>query len=209
MDRTHFENLSSLAKSGSWAIWDENEPSNPSIIEESIKVLHTKVIIVGLNKSNTLGHNWQNYHGGKHDRKLMYAFNKSSYRGAYMTDLISNTVTKSAKGLFDRENEDSLCHEMEKFHDEMKKLSVGSNTLFILLGRTVKDLFFDKLSVYYHNAVAIPHHSSTQYKDYLWVERVWQKINSHIKIANDAGIKTKEFQIYREMEPLLNQLKKK
>jgi len=209
MDRTHFKELSPLAKHGSWAVWDENDSSNPSIVDESIDDLRTDVIIVGLNKSKALGNNWQNYHGGKHDRKLMYAFNKSPYKGAYMTDLVSNTITKSAKSLFDQENEESLCQEMENFHDEMKLLGIDSNTLFILLGGKVKDLFFDLLNVYYHNAVAIPHHSSTIYKDHLWVEKVWQKIISHNKMANDAGIKTKRFYINDEMEALIKQLKKK
>src|SRR5262245_34094775 len=101
MDRAVFLNLEGKYHShASWAIWNPDDLPDTSIIREGLESLKSSVVMVALNLSKFFPIQWKNFHSGRdHARKLMYAFNRSPYRGAYMTDLIKGEVASSARAL--------------------------------------------------------------------------------------------------------------
>ena len=83
----------------SWAIWDENDQNDTSVIDESVAQLNTRYVFVGLNISKDLKKpSWSNFHGGQHDRKLMYACNNDTkLRGSYLTDIFKYHANANAR----------------------------------------------------------------------------------------------------------------
>src|SRR5436853_234627 len=97
LTQTIFNQLESkYGQHSSWAIWNPAVLSDTRIISKNLDSLITSIVMVGLNYSKQLGTpEWSNFHMGKHDRKLMNAFNDSSYRGAYMTDIFKVAEAKA------------------------------------------------------------------------------------------------------------------
>src|SRR5262245_26975352 len=79
-------------KYSSWAAWSPANPADTQIITPELTCLNTSVVLVALNISRPIPSHWRNFHGRDHSRKLMFAFNESPYRGAYMTDLFKGEV---------------------------------------------------------------------------------------------------------------------
>ncbi len=168
-------------KWGSWAIWDYSNEKSTEIIYKNIDDLNVRNILVGLNISKPV-EIWGNFRGGRHDRKLKYAFNDSPMRGSYMTDLFKIKMKKSTK----LENELKLNPELinenvERFITEMKDLNIDESTSFILLGpedsilgkyyKTEFQKHFEKNPVIFHR------HYSSWGTDKDWVESIWNKLN--------------------------------
>src|SRR6266581_1698174 len=86
----------------SWAIWNPYDPADSQIIADHLNSLKTSVVLTGLNVSARVRTHWQNFHGCPHDRKLMFAFNHSPYRGAYMPDIIKGEIEASSHELLAR-----------------------------------------------------------------------------------------------------------
>ena len=99
----NYKKLKTLyAKNSSWAIWDELDITNTKVIEDNEKYLHSRFIIVGLNVSANIQFedDWANFHRGRYDDRLRTAFNKHSYiKGAFMTDLLENTIQSDSSQL--------------------------------------------------------------------------------------------------------------
>jgi len=69
----------------SWALWNDDNEKDTSIIEENIGLLHSRFVGIGLNISKPVS-TWSNFRGGKHDRKLRKTFNNGRLKGFYLTD---------------------------------------------------------------------------------------------------------------------------
>jgi len=124
----------------SWAVWNSDALRDTDVISKNLHCLKTSVIMVGLNISANLPRHWSNFHGGRHDRKLMYAFNDSPYRGAYMTDIIKGEIEAKSgklKRRIKRRDVDLQKH-VSTFRCEMNDLGVNRQALFILFGGEVK-----------------------------------------------------------------------
>lgn len=125
----------------SWAIWDQEEPKNASLIKKNFKELHSRYVFLALNISAPLGESWSNFHGGKHDRKLMKACNKSCFRGSYITDIFKGIENPNSSELKDLP-EKIIIKNVAFFEKEMEAIKVTSDTIFIILG--TKDSLLSK-----------------------------------------------------------------
>jgi hypothetical protein len=208
---------------GSWAVWNPDDQADTSVITENVKDLKNSVIVVGLNCSGRFakrahrhlgnsveGHEgWQNFHGGKQDRKLMYALNDSPYRGAYLTDVIKGEFDVSSANV--RERIDQRLIDIGKhvtaFRDEMNDWAVDSNALFILLGGTVEQLFKGYLAPFYKNHVRVDHYARRG-TDAEYVHNVWQELEKHYEDTK-AKYNTLQFARNTPMTSLLEALKRK
>jgi hypothetical protein len=151
-------------KVASWAIWNENDITDAEIIEKNINDLNPNIIMIGLNISGHLEHNWQNFHSnhrGSHDRRLMKAFNQNKFRGAYMTDFIKNIAEPKSVLVNKYLNSPYIEESRKKFEEELRDLG-STNPLIILFGsdnsKFVKS--FKKLHANHFNIKNIPHYSS-------------------------------------------------
>jgi len=158
MTEEKFQSLSQYSRVASWAIWNENNPDDTSVIEKNIDILHSEVVLVGLNVSRNIDNDWANFHDNTHARKLRKLFNRSSYQGAYMTDLIKDHVAVSSKSL---DNLDLAIIDMniKAFKDEMTLLGANKSTLFILFGQPAQQLFIDELVFFFNNIATCTHYS--------------------------------------------------
>ena len=118
----------------SWAIWNDQDITDLSVIEPNHMTLQDKVVMVGLNLSAEIDKPWQNFHNGRNDYKLRQAFNDSSYRGAYMTDLIKDHVNPKSNDVLNQLTEEALQDNFDLFYEEMEALGV-----------TVDDFSFQRL----------------------------------------------------------------
>ena len=173
-------------------------PKDLSIIERSISDLHTNVVIVGLNISQALADDWLNYHTEGHDRKLRYAFNRSPYRGAYMTDIIKRVEVKSRniqnEIKFGTLNLDS---HLNNFREEMRIVGANKKSLFILLGNLAYDLFNKELKSDFPNRVLCYHCSYYGLTDAAWVEKTWKTLSLYPRDSNQLFPR---FTISQEMQ---------
>ena len=85
-------------KYASWAIWNPADLEDTQIISEHLDDLKTSVIMVGLN-GTSLAKDWSSFHlRGSHDRKLMQAFNDSSYRAHTSLILLRMSLSRTQRG---------------------------------------------------------------------------------------------------------------
>ena len=137
MDRSAFTQLETkYAQHASWAIWNSRDLDDTTVIRENLPDLKTSVVMVALNISRELPGPWRNFHSRDHARKLMYAFNQSPYRGAYMTDIIKDYVEPNSARLRKQLLSGQLdaASALQIFREEMKDLGANDHTLFILFG---------------------------------------------------------------------------
>jgi hypothetical protein len=132
-----------------FALWDENNPKDLAIIEDSIGELKVNYVFVGLNfagKGNVAPEwqNWNNFHcsTGPHrgDNRLQTLLNKSKFRGAYMTDIIKNYATPNAATLAARIQDIDEPTHIKWFVEEINLLETDNIQVF-LLGKDVEDKF--------------------------------------------------------------------
>jgi len=193
MNEKKLQSLSKYSKVASWAIWNNNEIQDTSIIEKKSDLLHNEVVIVGLNVSDDIENKWSNFHNGNHDRKLMKLFNNSSYQGAYMTDIIKNHVAVKSQSLNDLD-QSVIDKNIETFKDEMSILGANNSTLFILFGQKTQELFIDELVFYFNNIVTCTHYSyyGKGYTDEKWIEETSSKLKKHYQKTKEV-CNTKKF----------------
>ena len=177
----------------SWAVWNGSDPSDATIIKKHEDDLRSDVIIVGLNVSKGIKKKWQNFHGGKHDRKLMKLFNKSSYRGAYMTDIIKKYPESDSRKV-DLGDRKLIEDNVEVFREEMDILGAAEDSLFILFGNKTKELFINELVFYFNNLVSCKHYSYYGQTDESYVKETTQKLEEHYK-KTKVIFGTKEFEL--------------
>ncbi len=171
------------AKTSSWAVWNNTNLSDVSFIEANKDILNSRLVGIGLNISGELSYNWQNFHGGKHDRKLAYALNESHFKGAYLTDLFKNINQKDSKILIDNigANLSIINKHIDTFCEEMMDIGVNDKTIFLIfgveksyLGQIISNLIKSK----FQNNQFVYHYHYSYYKltDKDWVEGLWKKI---------------------------------
>lgn len=163
----------------SWAIWDEATRHDTTIIDANVTELHSRYVFLGLNISKPLlDMHWANFHGGKNDRKLMYACNDTTLRGSYLTDLFKGIPeAKSAKlYAYIKQNPDILAENVRIFKEEMIDIEVGESTVFIVLGKGVLPLYLEFFGKEFKNRyVCYPHYASHG-TDKDWVEGLWNEL---------------------------------
>lgn len=170
----------------SWAIWNPDDISDLSVIESNHLKLFMNVVMVGLNVSADIKEPWQNFHMGPNDRKLIKAFNDTSYRGAYMTDLIKDHTEANSGKLLKDLTEDQLKNNFKRFYEEMDVLGADKSTLFILFGNQVKELFLREPIFHFNNIVCCMHYAYYGITNQQWIKQTHTTLKNHY-------LKTKEF----------------
>jgi len=184
-------------KYASWAIWDyykaRNKEKSVEPIYNNLKILNSRYVLVGLNISSPV-EIWTNFRGGKHDRKLKYAFNDSILKGSYMTDLFKTDINVNSFNYYEsiKENHKLIERNVSLFVNEMADLKISSDTTFIIFG-TEKSLITKLYKTYFQkhftNIKVIYHrHYSSRGFDKDWVESIWNELNIQ---ANFKEIKEK------------------
>jgi len=103
MDRKVFNKIKNFTSGGiklshiaTWALWDEKDIKNLGFIEKNVDKLNGNFVFVALNfggkKLPVDWKDWQNIHGVKRVRDLLI---NTRFEGAYITDLIKNTIIPS------------------------------------------------------------------------------------------------------------------
>jgi hypothetical protein len=184
MKELYLEKMGKWSQIGSWAIWNEQDYKDTSIIIHSAGKLRNDIVIVGLNVSKEINEDWQNFHAGKNDLKLKQLFNNSSYEGAYMTDIIKEKVEVKSNNLMKSLTNEILQANILKFRNEMADLGADDSTLFILLGKDVEKLFCQELRIFYRNTVTLQH-PAARLSDSDFLIESKGRLNSHFNKVND------------------------
>jgi len=177
----------------SWAIWDYQNEANTKIIDTHYKQLQSRYVFLALNISAPLnGIPWQNFHGGKHDRKLKYACTCSELKGAYITDLFKDIPEVKSSNLSQQLNKEIVAKNVDFFNQEMKDIKLKPDSILILLGAKsslLSKMYEKYFKLHYSNPVInYYHYSYYRLTDQQWVEDLWEKL----ELKNDfRKIKTK------------------
>jgi hypothetical protein len=164
----------------SWAIWDEENPKNVSIISSSVSELKPNYIFIGLNISEQLkSESWINFHGGKHDRKLQAICNKTKLRGSYLTDLFKDVVAVNSSSL-SKLSDEIIQKNVKFFNQEMKDIKIMENSVFVILGTesSLVSKYFVKYFLKYYKNKVINHYHYSYYgvSDEKWLIGLRNKI---------------------------------
>ena len=196
----------------SWAIWNPDNPADTGIINSHLDTIKTSVIIVGLNVSRAVAKCWLNFHSRDHARKLMFAFNDSSYRGAYMTDIIKGEIEANSGRMSARirKGDIDVQKHVGRFCAEMHDVGVQQHDLFILFGGDVTHVFRKHLVRIYSNYVSCPHYSmyGKGYSDAEWVDKTWRIVEEHHR-ATKATFNTLAFTVNEMMNHQLQTLRER
>jgi len=161
----------------SWAVWekaDEKPKSNianmdvfdliknPSLLE----TLRTDVVMVALNFSRDVAFEkpFMNFHDANphgQDFKIRYAFEGTSFYGAYMTDIIKDFPALSSKDvlIYLKDNPDEVITQLNRFREEMDFICAGTPTILAFGWQTfdILDRGLDKNE--YSSLVQLTHYS--------------------------------------------------
>jgi len=138
------------AFTSSWAVWadaGEKPKSNIgdvsifdlSVNENLLSILNPNIIMVGLNVADRpIMREWGNFHDLSplgQDYKIRYAFNKTKYWGAYMTDFIKEYHETDSKKLKSQLNVNPKLIERNllRFNEEINDIG-AVNPLIIAFG---------------------------------------------------------------------------
>ena len=159
----------------SWAIWNEHNMSDLSVIENSVLEWHAKFILIGLNTSKDIQDRppWSNFHCGKHDRKLMKACNRGFLRGSYLTDLFKDDNTTTGLELKTKIDlgQINIKEQVDRFSQEMNDVGVTTETKFVIFGNLANSLYKKHFLDYFDNVVIKARH----YSDYSLSDEKWVK----------------------------------
>ena len=150
----------------SWAIWDYQNESETSMIDENFTDLNANYVLLGLNISGSLRiEPWINFHGGKHDRKLKYACNDTKLRGSYITDLFKDLPEAKSNRVKGQLTEEIIRENVKTFNQEMKDVKINSNSCFIVFGKQDSQIaqIFDKYFNQEHKNPVIYHYHYSYY----------------------------------------------
>jgi hypothetical protein len=161
----------------SWAIWDEvgEKPKSnmgnmdildPELNPNLLNIIHTDIVMIGLNISRDVDFDkpFRNFHDpspSANDFKIRYAFQDTYFYGAYMTDLIKNTIIKSSKELIAYLRADKLIlHEnIMKFQVELEDIK-AHKPIILAFGREAFELLEKNLpKSKYSELIKITHYS--------------------------------------------------
>lgn len=181
VNRSDFQHLETkYGRFVSWAIWNPTNRKCPKIIDDKLARLNPSIVMIGLNVSANLENSWSNFHIGRNDGKLMYAFNDSDYRGAYMTDLIKEEVEPNSKKIMDRirSGELDVKPHVSVFLEEMADIGANDNSLFIIFGGDASAQFRKHLGKKFPNRVFCRHYSDRVRTD-RWAIETLEKLAHH------------------------------
>ena len=166
----------------SWAIWDYQTQSDPSVINECSDELHSKFVLLALNISGTLNdQQWANFHYGPSNiRKLKYACNNTLLRGSYITDLFKGIPEKQSMMFKTLLTEKIIYENVDFFRKEMSDIGLDASSKFIVFG-TPSSLIAQYFNQYFkgefHNQVIYHYHYSYYgISDKEWVMGLWRKL---------------------------------
>jgi hypothetical protein len=177
---------------GSWAVWDESKPQDPGIVDSCIHELHSNVVMVGLNVSNGINLSWKNFRPGQYVwatnynvLKLVYAFNRSAFRGAYMTDLLKEHPEPNSAKItrwpeYDKKHNEAI----EIFLKEMKLVGATKDTLYVLFGKQVAKAFREERLSHFQKKVELIHYSYWRMSLVSWVEYCWDQLFKYTTMQN-------------------------
>ncbi len=175
-----FQNIKDrYGECASWAIWNKEDESDTKIIEEQLENLHSEYVGIGLNISQKVSL-WGNFRGGKHDRKLKYAFNHTKIRGSYLTDLIKNVVGKNSSEILRKvkNREINIDVHVDSFKEEMKDLKIDDSSKFLVFGSAARELFESHYEKHFpENKAYFLKHYSSRGTDEEWVTNVCDRLN--------------------------------
>jgi hypothetical protein len=161
----------------SWAVWATASPGKPKSNMGDIRVLdpdtnpglletlRNDVVMVGLNISRPVSEPFRNFHdpsSSANDFKIRFAFEGTSYYGAYMTDFIKGVeIVKSADLLRHLEKHPFLEQEnTETFVAELTELGCR-NPMILAFGAEAHRLVQKNLPrVHYSRLVKLMHYSN-------------------------------------------------
>lgn len=161
----------------SWALWDkagEKPKSNmgnmdildPELNPNLLNILHTDIVMIGLNISRGVIFDkpFRNFHDpspSANDFKIRYAFEDTYFYGAYMTDLIKNTVILSSKELLSylRGNKEVIIENILKLQVELNDIK-AHKPIILAFGRDAFELIEKNLpKSKYSELIKITHYS--------------------------------------------------
>lgn len=167
-----------FGKFSSWAIWDFQNEKNTTIIENNLELLHSNYVFIGLNISKEVGI-WENFRGGKHDRKIKYAFNSIRHiKCAYMTDLIKKVEVDSTNLLKEiKDGKIDIIKQVNILRSELNLIKVTSKSKFIIFGNVAREIYYEYFEKYFpENKVFYLKDYSGRGDDKKWVENVWERL---------------------------------
>lgn len=129
--------------------------------------INKECVIVGLNPSKSLEGNpkLSNFHNGSptsQDYKIRHATQGTEAEGAYMTDLLKNTVEIDSKKIPTNKDHSEVKKCLEIFKQEIKDLG-SINPIIICLGNKVYKILSDLKHEY--RIYKVPHHASNFSKE--------------------------------------------
>ena len=159
------EKLSELRsfKTASFALWNPKDHFDISYVRNNILIAHSTLIILGLNPSGTIEF-LQNFHCGRFDHWYQEAFSAQPFRGAYMTDLISETESDSGVILEKWENDKTFREKNTKDLKRQFELLDIKDPIVVCLGHNTYDLF-TKTNISSRYTYKIKHPNGYRQKD--------------------------------------------
>lgn len=174
----HFDFIKQkYSATSSWAVWEKQGSTpksnvgnmnilNPEINKDLLCILNPNVVLVGLNLSGWSNEApaFSNFHSSSpwaQDYKIRYAFNETSYWGAYMTDVVKEHIepisTEVMKGL--RKNQNDVQQHIENFQAELRDIG-SENPIIIAFGGDAHSLLKQHLSKdCYSLLIGVTHYS--------------------------------------------------
>jgi len=163
----------------SWAIWNQSDLTDTSVISKNISELHTNYVLLGLNISKSIDLSyWQNFHSTSHDRKLTYACNHTKLRGSYITDIFKGIAEPNSGNIEAALSPQVIQSNVNFFIEEMRDISIQDETIFLAFGSKVTNYFTKYYSNYFpkNQLISYYHYSYYGCTDQQWVEGLWQKL---------------------------------
>ncbi|HEY8784354.1 MAG TPA: hypothetical protein VIM16_22190 [Mucilaginibacter sp.] len=195
-----FKNLESkYGEVSTWAIWEHSKyrimEKSVKCIAENLTLLHSKYVLIGLNASRKIeGEKWNNFRGGRHDRKLKYALNDTDLRGAYMTDLFKEIVNPKSVDFYNyiKTNGEFIMKNVLSFKQEMSDIRISPETTFIIWGTEnslTARLYKQHFEIHFSDIKTIYHkHYSSRGFDKDWVESIWRTLRVDADFTKTKGL---------------------
>ncbi len=154
----------------SWAIWSEEGITPKSNMcskifesEDTIKYLHSRYVLVGLNISRPLEKKFSNFHpdySEAQDYKTRYALKNTPLWGAYMTDIIKDfeEVVSGKMMKYLRENPEFEKTNISTFQKELNFVST-SQPILVAIGKDSYSILKRNLKEDF-KIIKIPHYAN-------------------------------------------------
>jgi hypothetical protein len=161
----------------SWAVWAKagNKPKSniedmhvldPALNPSLLETIHTDIVMVALNFSREVGYGipFMNFHSNysyAQDYKIRYAFEDTSFYGAYMTDIIKDFPKLLSKEvlIYLRDNPNKIRNQLNRFREEMTFIKSECPTI-LAFGKQTYELLYCYLNrEEYASLVQLTHYS--------------------------------------------------